>query len=366
LALEEVQKEVSELPRNAYRFKLWFAAVLAASFLGVGWLVYSNVSRSPIEDGEGKMNSGNLSVDYSIQQALSDGDRLALNAMNVPVIVRVEDLSSSAMSLDPDSMDRARTMIRELKQREYNVIVEPYPWIGDGEYYETDWNPDNVDEFFRNWSGILRELLDQVAIPEKADALVVASNLAHLENHSERWSKIIGDVKDRFDGRVTYKTNWWYTAEWDPASKAAFEEKMNNSLFGEVDFISIAAYFELSDRQVNSAEQLADSLLSSNVHDRRQNIAEEIERLHKRWNKPIFFGELGFPKREYAARNPWNPDPSGTYNGTEQANGFEAYRRTFTQDWFMGFSVFAIGEDGDDKRYYPSEESAQVIRSWFE
>lgn len=313
-----------------------------------------------------KIKSGNLSVDYTVAQALSDADRLSLNTVNVPVMVTIDRLNASTMELDQASILKAKAAIRELRKRKIKVILEPYPWIAGGEYYETDWNPDNVDLFFDNWTNVvMKRLVNEVAVPEAVDALCIASNLTHLERYEDRWVQLADEVKKHFSGLITYKTNWWYTADWDEASKRAFQEKLNNRIFAKVDFISVAAYFELSDRPVNTVDQLKAALYSSAVLERRQNIVAELELLHKRWNKPIFMGELGFPKRNYAAKEPWNPSPSEVYNGEEQARGFEAYREVFTQDWFLGFSVFAIGENGEDKHYYPSEESAAVIKKWF-
>jgi hypothetical protein len=141
-------------------------------------------------------------------------------------------------------------------------------------------------------------------------------------------------------------------------------------MFSKLDFISIAAYFELTDKSANTDTNTVDDLVtaieSTQSYNRKQNIKEEIKRLHDKWNKPIFFGELGFPKINKASAEPWNPYQDDIVNDVEQANCFEAYRREFeNQAWFLGFSIFAIGENSSDKRYYPSEQSTSVIRNWY-
>lgn len=353
------------LPKSRLRMGLIAAAVTAAAVVA-GSLLYSPAKRQP-DLLHQRVKSANLSVDYTVEQALSDAKRLSLNTVNVPVMVIIDQLNSSTMKLDPGSMKKAQTVMKELKKRNIHIILEPYPWIGGGEFYETDWNPADVELFFTNWTDVvLKPLADEVAVPEGADALCIASNFTHLERYEDRWVQLAATVKERFPGLITYKTNWWYTADWDEASQRAFQEKLKRPIFGKVDFISIAAYFELSDRPTNTVSQLKEALQSSTVFERKQNIVAEIEQLHMKWNKPIFLGELGFPKRNYAAKQPWNPSPSNVFNGEEQARGFEAYRQVFTQDWFLGFSVFAVGDKGEDKHYYPSDESAAVIRKWFD
>lgn len=312
-----------------------------------------------------KIKSGNLSVDYTLEQALADVERLGLNAVNVPVMVEVDTLTSSRVRVNGESLMKAQSVIHELNKRNVRVLLEPYPWIGKGVYYETDWKPDDVELFFSEWGRAVDEIVDRIAVPESIYALYVASNLVYLETYEKQWADLIDRVKSRYDGLVTYRTNWWYTADWDAASLEAYERKIDNNIFGKVDFVSIAAYFELSDRPVNTVSQLVDALHSTTVYGRKQDVVDEIERLQERWKKPVFFGELGFPKREYAAKHPWNPSPSDNYSADEQARVFEAYRLTFTQNWFMGFSVFAIGEAGEDKHYYPSKQSVEVIRNWY-
>jgi hypothetical protein len=336
--------------------------IIIAAIVWVQWGM-----KRPIELLQSKIKSGNLSVDYTIDQALADVERLSLNTVNVPVMVLVDRLGSSTMKLDQASMEKAKDIIKKLKKRNKTVILEPYPWIAGGEEYETNWSPSDIDLFFEQWGqGIIRELIEKVAVPEGVDVLCIASNLRHLEQYEEQWMSLVDEVRQRYDGYITYKNNWWYTAEWDESSQINFQRILNNRVFEKVDFISIGTYFELSEQPTNTVEELKEALYRSTVHGRRQNIVGEIEQLHERWNKPIFMGELGFPKRNYAAKEPWNPSPSNVYNGAEQARGFEAYRQVFTQDWFLGFSVFAIGETGEDKHYYPSEESAEVIRNWWE
>lgn len=57
---------------------------------------------------------------------------------------------------------------------------------------------------------------------------------------------------------------------------------------------------------------------------------------------------------------------SNIVNNKEQANCFEAYRSVFeNESWNLGFSIFAIGETSDDKKYYPSDESVEIIRKWY-
>ncbi|AAK80376.1 hypothetical protein BJV85_001463 [Clostridium acetobutylicum] len=313
-----------------------------------------------------KIKSGNLSVDYTVNQAIKDIDSMNLNTVNVPIEVDISDLDAGSISVNEKSVKKAKNIIDELNKRNVNVILEPYPWINKGQDYETNMHPKDINKFFKVWKNdVIGKIINQVAVPKRVDALCIASNFVNLEEYSDKWCDIIDFARGRYKGLITYKTNWWYTASWDEESKKKFQEKLNNKVFSKVDYISVAAYFEITDNAVNNVDYIKNSLYATTVNGRGQRIVDELEQLHKKWNKPIFFGELGFPRRNYASKQPWNPEPSSVENGEEQARCFEAYRMVFTEDWFLGFSVFAIGNTNGVKNYYPSNRSKKIIKEWF-
>lgn len=314
-----------------------------------------------------KIKSGNLSTDYTIDEALNDINKLGLNTINIPVVINVEDLTSSTMTVDEESKKRSIALLKALKGKNINIILEPYPWISNGSKYETDWNPIDINAFFWNWkNNVLTVIIEDIAIPYDVDALNIGTSFNHMEYAEGYWCDTVDYVRKYYKGLVTYRTSWWVTAHWDLDTVKNYKSKLNNNLFSKLDFISIAAYFELTNNNTNSSENLVRSLQSTQIFDRKQNVKEEIKNFYDKWNKPIFFGELGFPRTTKASIQPWNPFQSNTINSEEQANCFEAYRRTFEEDsWILGFSVFAIGNHGDDKLYYPSDESTAVIKNWY-
>ncbi|CDI48893.1 glycoside hydrolase family 113 [Clostridium tetani] len=317
---------------------------------------------------EEKIKSANLSMDYNIDMVMKDVDRLNLNTVNVPVMVEIKSLTSTDMRINEESKKKARKLIKKLKENNIMVILEAYPWIKDGELYETNWKPDDINEFFWKWkTEILNELIEDIANPLKVEVLNVASNFVNMEYAEGYWCETIDYVKERFNGLITYRTNWWYTADWDYKTQESYNKKLDNQLFSKVDFISIAAYFELTDNDTNEVRNLVKALNSTERHNRNQNVKEELKTFHNKWSKPIFFGELGFPKRNKASIKPWYVNVSNIENGQEQANCFEAYRQVFEKEtWLLGFSVFAIGENGKDKVYYPSRETIKIICKWYE
>lgn len=326
-------------------------------------------------DFNSKIKSANLSTDYNVEQAISDIETLGVNTINLPIVINIDDITSSDVSIDQNSLERAKILLKKLKGKKINVILEPYPWIANGSKYETDFNPTNKSEFLLNWKDkVIKALIDDIAIPYRVDALNIATGFTHLEDMEDEFCEIIDFSRKYYKGLITYRSSFWTTADWkDEATKKQVDElnekynkKLNNKIFSKVDFISIASYFELTDNDTNTVENLITSLNSSQRYGRKQNIKEQVEKFYTKWNKPIFFGELGFPRTSKASVEPWNPYLSKEINNQEQANCFEAYRRVYeSEPWFLGFSVFAVGNKEEDKMYYPSDDTVEVIRNWF-
>ncbi len=313
-----------------------------------------------------KLKSVNLSTDYEIDQALKDIDMMDANTVNIPIVINIPSLTSNEMKVDEYSKEKAIKLMKILDEKDIAVILEPFPWIDNGSKYETEYNPKDKEQFFKDWKNILSKLISEVANPYGADIIITASNFINLEKYEKNWCEIIDFTKANFDGLVTYKTTWWYTASWDEESMKRYEEKLNNKLFYKVDFISIAAYFELSSKESNTVTELVNCLTGTTVNNRNQNVKSEIEEFSKTYNKQIFFGELGFPRLNHAATQPWNNQVSNIENDEEQARCFEAYRISFEdEDYIKGFSVFAVGQKGKDKLFYPSNESIKIIKKWY-
>lgn len=314
-----------------------------------------------------KIKSINLSTDYEIEQVLEDIEKLNVNTVNVPIAIEIPNINSNEIKILDYSKTRAIELIKILNKKDIRVILEPFPWISNGSEYETEYNPNDKEEFFKEWKNILNILIDDIANKYEVYAVIVGSNFTMLEMYEDNWCEVIEFVKYRYSGLVTYKTSWWYSATWDEESINNYNKKLNNKLFSKVDFISIAAYFELSDKKENTVEELVDCLSYTKVHNRGQNVVEEIHNFYKKHNKPIYFGELGFPRRDYASTHPWDSNVSNIVNDKEQARCFQAYKEVFeNKEYIKGISIFALGNKGEDKNFYPSKESIEVIYSWYD
>ena len=88
---------------------------------------------------------------WKCSESISDVERLNLNTVNVPIQVDIPNVTSTNMVINQAQKKQAIILIQELLKRNIQVIVEPFPFIQQGNVGETEWNPSNINDFFWNW-----------------------------------------------------------------------------------------------------------------------------------------------------------------------------------------------------------------------
>ncbi|AOM42013.1 glycoside hydrolase family 113 [Xenorhabdus hominickii] len=319
----------------------------------------------------GKIKSGNITVwDVgNIEKILADIRRFNLNTVNVPVQIDIPSVTSSTMTVNQLQKQKAITLIEELLHHNIQIIVEPFPFIQQGSIGETEWNPGNINDFFWNWKTIvLQDILTSVTKQHTIYGLKIASNFINMEYAEGYWNDVIDFVRQQYQGNVLYQMNSWITAIWDPIYETKFIEKINRSYLKRVDIVSIDSWFEVSDKKIPSYPEIKQSLFSTTVYSREQNIMQQIEKLHQETGKPLYFGGFNIPAREFGLKHPWNPDVSTVLSTDIQINGWRAYREELEiKAYFKGFSIWFIGSY-DKKHAYQihSKEAETIIYGWYE
>lgn len=334
-----------------------FINVRVGQLLKTLYIVVSKVEEEPIP----QIKSGTVLPEDlgNIDRVISNIDKLGLNTVVVPVRFDVPDAHSHELSMHPGDVEQAKALIDVLNDRGVNVILEAYPWIAEGTVSEVDYDPTDLNEFFWNYKSVVwSTLLHEIAIPKDVYAVIAGSSYTKIESHLWYWRDVFTFIRDAYPGKLTYKTSWWLTAEWDPSTTDQYNEKKNNLIFGYVDFITIAAYFELNENPAPSTGDLIADLSRSSIYARHQNVYEEIRSFSEIWGRDIFFGELGIPSVNYGAFAPWNPDVSSDMNEDIQSHAYEAYQDVFGSDsWFKGYSIWQVSNASNS--YYPVGKKAE-------
>ncbi|QDA59005.1 glycoside hydrolase family 113 [Hymenobacter jejuensis] len=246
------------------------------------------------------------------------------------------------------------------RQHGIRTMLKPHLWVqGSGGSWPGDVQMQSAADWQAWFANYTRFVLHyaQLAEREHFDALCLGTELLHASTeHEAEWRTLIQQVRKVYRGPLTYAANW--SGEYE---KIRFWDAL--------DFIGIQAYFPLS--QANSPAK-ATLLAGWKPH------LAAIERLQKRFNKPIIFTEAGYKTTADAAVEPWKwPDNMAVFASPDeqtQAACYEALFETFwSKPWFKGLFVWkwypGLAADGPARRHLdftPQHKPAeQVMARWY-
>ncbi len=230
--------------------------------------------------------------------------------------------------------------------------------------YEGVWraeiNPGDRAGWFRAYGDVLNHYA-RMARDNGVERYVIGTELINMttstsnSTNTANWRTMIGNVKGIYSGPLTYSSNW--------GPSGFTDEKNHIEFWGDLDFIGIAAYFNLETGS-NAVADLKNAWNKWNF--------EHVKPLSDRIGKPVIFTELGYKSVPGSHSRPWDFGLGGPADETEQANSYEAlfsYWNDFP--YLQGVSLWnwdvnpAAGGPGNTD-YTPQNKLAeQVMGRWF-
>jgi hypothetical protein len=244
--------------------------------------------------------------------------------------------------------DRVGRTIREARRLGLATVLKPQLWsrgIWTGHIAFAD------EAAFHSWmAGYRRYILHyaRLAELERADLLVIGTELGGLTGRQTEWRALIRDVRRVFSGPLTYASNWG-------------EEVETIAFWKDLDYVGVNFYYPL----VTAAgeEPRAGS-------PRLKELETTLERLSKRHGKPILFTEVGYAASAAAALEPWK-EFNATLDPEMQARCYEVVFRSFyRRPWLAGLSWWKWPSPGrgssEDPSFSPLGKPAQaVLERWY-
>ena len=247
----------------------------------------------------------------------------------------------------------AKQYIELLHSNGIRVMLKPQLWIWRGLFTgnlemqsESDWVllEQNYADFILTYADLAAET--------GVDLFCVGTELkAFVKARPKFWAELIGQIRERFSGDLTYASNW--------------DEYGDVPFWNELDFIGIDAYFPLSDQRTPSVDTLRKAWIPWKT---------KIQDLVTRTKRPVLFTEYGYRSVDHTARRPWEADRiPGKINLEAQANANRAILETFwNEPWFAGGFVWKwfinhpVSGGSSDNRFTPQNKPAeQVLRTYY-
>jgi len=229
------------------------------------------------------------------------------------------------------------------------VMLKPHvdlyneKWRGEISFdNEKDWQ-----EWLSNYKNFICHYA-QLAEENNVEQFCVGCELVKTTAREE-WFDVIKGVRENFSGQITYAADW--------------SNYRNVTFWNTLDFIGIDAYFELTDKNNPTLDEIMEAW---------KKWKPNIEQMHNLTGKPIIFTEIGYRSIDGCNRDPWNWQRHGKIDLQEQADCYEAAFRTFWgEQWFRGFYWWmwepdpSIGGPNDDN-YTPYKKPAEdIVKSYY-
>lgn len=234
-------------------------------------------------------------------------------------------------------------IIKEARELGMKVTMKPHVNVLDGTY-RGEIKPDNIDEWFKSYEGML-SLYADIAERAGAQQFVVGTELEGVSRETDRWRKLIEMVRGRFKGKLTYAANW--------------DEVANVKFWDALDVIGVDAYYEL-----DTKPDVGDLVKAW------EKPVKQLERLHRRYGKDVLLTEIGYPNAESALKTPY--EPKGQPDPELQKIAVEAALTVWAEfEWAKGMSWWEWSSEPstlepDDKGYALNDRpAAGVIREWY-
>jgi len=269
--------------------------------------------------------------------------RLGVTWVSVTPFGRIWSLASTTIQLDfeapyPDNRRALLRMVQQAHERGIKVLLIPHLWV------ETSgWRGEIEPGSEQGWVSYQRSYRAfvlswaQLAAEAGVDAFSIG---VECKSWSSRfggyWRSLIGDVRARFDGLLTYSANW------DEVEGVVFWDAL--------DLIGVNAFYPLATHgRASYAEYVAGAIRARDA----------IGAVARSLDMPVVFVEVGYTTRADAAVEPWLwPDDMTqvVIDEHEQARALSALFEAFLPEpWFAGFFVW---------RYYASLDDISQEDAW--
>ena len=271
------------------------------------------------------------STDYS--SVAEDIVNSGANTVTLPIKVVMDTELSESVYVDDDSLAFAKKIYNNFHETR-KIVLEPWPWIGAGNRgpdstYSThpaNINPAIVSNWFDSWQQALTIVAKEMP---RAWGMYVGTNMTAIEDETAEWIALMSSMREEFDGKIMYKTEWWETAD--------ATTKRDLGLWAGVDVAAVSAFFELINSATPTQTQIEAALLSA---IEAQDLTSEILAIYDTWDVPVFLGDVTCPALEYGAYQPWDGASGHSANTNIQDRLIAAYQNVFSPlDGYIGLSV---------------------------
>ena len=261
------------------------------------------------------------------------------------------DRTSRRTSTDADLAH----VIRLTHERGVKVMLKPHLNLSNdlwrGQIGTTFTTESQWEAWFQAYEGFITHYAE-LAQQNGVELFSIGTELAGVTHRESDWRRIVGAVRQRFNGHLTYashdrldfpKVTWW----------------------DALDYIGVDVYIPLTTKTDPTVDELKRAWIEGGY-------GAQLEDVSRRFNKPVIFTEIGYRSVNGANKSPWDWRTKGKIDLQEQADLYQAALEVFWGNpWLAGmfwWEWLAYPQKGGatDDGYTPYNKPAQeVLRRFY-
>lgn len=262
-------------------------------------------------------------------RALADASHSGINAIQLVTTWYVDSPTAWRIyphphrSVSDKSLEHAVATARRLGLR---VMLKLHVDVLDGTW-RGEIAPADEDAWLRSFTYMVLHYA-KFAGRHELDGLILGAELPALTTaaHTDRWRRLISEVRAHFGGLLSYAANW------DEYGAIGFWDRL--------DFVGVDAYFPLIDLKYTSDPSFPDIVRAWHGVLGKHSFgpwALDLDRFAAPLQKPIIFTEIGYRSQDGAAYEPWQSDSGLSPNLDLQRRLYGAVYTVFTpKPYFAG------------------------------
>lgn len=282
-------------------------------------------------------------VSYSAKEASQSLGTLLnvkeINWVQLRFFLYQSKIDSNKVTIDESQDASLIALIKQIHKSGKKVSLMPHLIVDNDKVWAGFIKPASEKDWFNSYEEAILHYA-KIAENENVELFSIANELVSIWGKNDEWKTVVKAVRDVYKGKLTAKMNRWY-------QDSQFQDILKMDWMGDLDYIGIAAYFDLTQKQ----DPTLDELKNSWEHNRQGlNLVQELETISNKFQKKIIFLEIGYRSVAGANIEPWNYSSKIPYGSNsiitkpdqqEQANATHALFDVFyNKVWFDGVFWF--------------------------
>lgn len=212
------------------------------------------------------------------------------------------------------------------------TMLKPHLWVENGWRTEFDFNEEEKNRWFRDYRKVA---LNYARVAQKGGATVYCFGTEFyklMKGHEDQWLQLITEIRDIYEGQLTYAANW-------------DKEYQDISFWKALDYIGVQGYFPMKVEHTKNVEELKLGLSP---------YLDTLASFAHRMDKPVLFTEFGFRSIKNNTDKPWvwfkELDVlTEVYSESDQEIAYRAFLSSvINKNWCKGAYLWEYDINEDD------------------